>query len=587
MSSIQKKTGTGKVKLPQHLVRERVEEREETNEHLFLANQVKEEFLSHMSKVLRSPLNHITELADHMLAGKLGRLTREQKGALATIFEGSSRLRAIVDRILDLCTNDIGMTRFLPERLTVTEPLKKAVERAADAAKKQSINIITRFDDALGEITADKQKLSFVIQELLTNALKFSPRGSQITVCARPVTSKSSGDGERQFIEIGITDQGRGIGKNDLERVFAGFAVSGPVPLENGSLGLGLALVKRFVELHDGRIWVDSSPGEGSTFTLIVPKEGPLPGKNATPRIMIASDDVGYLQMVTHCLKEEGYEVASTTSGLELLTWGTAHPPDLFLLDLPLPEMDGYDVCRRLKCHDTSRNVPVLLVIPAPDSKDQARWMQAGADGFFVKPTAIRDVLSRVRQMITQKLNYEFLKKSYDIAFSQSRTDPLTGLCNLRSFWEDLDRELARARRYNRQCTLAMLDIDWFKQFNDRHGHLQGDEVLKKAAEMLSEHIRTSDIAARYGGEEFIVIMPETGKELALLVGEKLRRAFAEFPFPLEESQPGGSLTISIGIATFPLDADDSRTLVDMADKALYRAKEEGRNRVVPWNGKE
>jgi diguanylate cyclase (GGDEF)-like protein len=150
-----------------------------------------------------------------------------------------------------------------------------------------------------------------------------------------------------------------------------------------------------------------------------------------------------------------------------------------------------------------------------------------------------------------------------------------------------LDRELARARRYNRQCTLVMLDIDWFKQFNDRHGHLQGDDVLKKAAEILSEHIRTSDIAARYGGEEFIVIMPETGKELALLVGEKLRKAFAEFPFPLKESQPGGSLTISIGIATFPVDADNSRKLVDMADKALYRAKEEGRNRVVAWNGKE
>jgi len=570
-----------------HFIGERTEEREETNERLFLANQVKEEFLSHMSKELRAPLNQITELAGQMLAGGMGMLTREQQEALAAIFEGSSRLRAIVDRILELCTNEVGMTRFLPERFTATEPLQRAVERAADHAKKQGILIITRFDDGLGEVTADKQKLSFVFQELLTNALKFSPPGSRITVRARPVTSRSTGDGERQFIEIGITDQGRGIGKDDLERVFAGFEISGPVPLENGSIGLGLALVKRFVELHDGRIWVDSSPGEGSTFTLIVPKEGPLPGKNATPRIMIASNDAGFLQMVTHCLKEEGYEVASTTSGLELLARGTAQPPDLFLLDLPLPEMDGYEVCLRLKSHDKSRNVPVLLVIPAPDSMNQAKGMRAGADGFFVKPTEIRGILSKVRQMITQKLNYEFLKKNYDIAFSQSRTDPLTGLFNLRSFWEDLDRELARARRYNRQCTLAMLDIDWFKQFNDRHGHLQGDDVLKKAAEILSEHIRTSDIAARYGGEEFIVIMPETGKELALLVGEKLRMAFAEFPFPLEESQPGGSLTISIGIATFPQDAATSRELVDMADKALYRAKEGGRNRVMIWDGKE
>ncbi len=183
--------------------------------------------------------------------------------------------------------------------------------------------------------------------------------------------------------------------------------------------------------------------------------------------------------------------------------------------------------------------------------------------------------------MITQKLNYEFLKKSYDIAFSQARTDPLTGLFNLRQFWEDLDRELKRARRYNRSCSLAMLDIDFFKQFNDRHGHLQGDTVLKQAADIFREHVRNSDIIARYGGEEFVIIMPETGRDLAVLVGEKLRKAFEGHHFPLEENQPSERLTISIGIATFPQDAATSRGLVDMADKALYRAKEGGRNRVA------
>ena len=148
-----------------------------------------------------------------------------------------------------------------------------------------------------------------------------------------------------------------------------------------------------------------------------------------------------------------------------------------------------------------------------------------------------------------------------------------------------LDRELERARRYNHFCSLAMIDIDNFKEYNDRHGHLQGDEVLKQAAEIFREQIRNSDIAARYGGEEFVVVMPETGKELALLVGEKLRRAFAEYPFPLQDTQPGGRLTISMGIATFPQDAACARELVDMADKALYLAKREGRNRVAVWDG--
>jgi diguanylate cyclase (GGDEF)-like protein len=183
--------------------------------------------------------------------------------------------------------------------------------------------------------------------------------------------------------------------------------------------------------------------------------------------------------------------------------------------------------------------------------------------------------------MISQKLNYESLKKGYDIAASQARTDPLTGLFNLRQFWELLDHELGRSRRYNRSCSLAMLDVDFFKQFNDRHGHLSGDEVLKQASALFREQVRNSDIVARYGGEEFIVIMPETGKDLALLVGEKLRKAFAGHHFrPSDVCRPV-RLSISIGIATFPVDADNSRALVDMADKALYRAKESGRNRVA------
>jgi diguanylate cyclase (GGDEF)-like protein len=130
-----------------------------------------------------------------------------------------------------------------------------------------------------------------------------------------------------------------------------------------------------------------------------------------------------------------------------------------------------------------------------------------------------------------------------------------------------------------------MIDIDNFKDYNDQHGHLQGDEILKQAAVLFREQIRNSDIAVRYGGEEFVVVMPETGKELALLVGEKLCRTFAEFPFPLRETQPGGRLTISIGIATFPHDASGARELIDMADKALYLAKGEGKNRVMEWEG--
>jgi len=302
---------------------------------------------------------------------------------------------------------------------------------------------------------------------------------------------------------------------------------------------------------------------------------------------MIASSDPTALQMLSHCLKEEGYEITTAATGLEVLNRGISQPPDLFLLDLPLPEINVYDVCIRLKSHASAKYVPVLLIVPTPGGTEQVKSAQAGADGFFVKPPNIRELLSKIRLMIAQKLNYEFLKRSYDIAVSQAHTDPLTGLFNLRQLWKVLDREIERSRRYSRSCSLAMIDIDFFKQFNDSYGHLQGDEVLKQAAQIFREHIRNSDIVARYGGEEFVVIMPETGKELALLVGEKLRKAFADYLFPIPESAIAERLTISIGVATFAQDGDSSREIVDMADRALYRAKEGGRNRVVAWEKQE
>jgi diguanylate cyclase (GGDEF)-like protein len=148
-----------------------------------------------------------------------------------------------------------------------------------------------------------------------------------------------------------------------------------------------------------------------------------------------------------------------------------------------------------------------------------------------------------------------------------------------------LEREVERSSRYGRQCSLVMVDVDWFKHYNDSHGHLAGDEVLTATADLFRRNIRNSDVAARYGGEEFVIVMPETGKELAARVGEKLRRVFESFPFPGEASQPGGRLTISMGLATFPDDAGTPRELLGRADQALYEAKRRGRNRLVVWEG--
>jgi diguanylate cyclase (GGDEF)-like protein len=162
-----------------------------------------------------------------------------------------------------------------------------------------------------------------------------------------------------------------------------------------------------------------------------------------------------------------------------------------------------------------------------------------------------------------------------------SSRDELTGLFNRRYFFENLETEVQRARRYRRAFTILMLDLDQFKHYNDTHGHLFGDQVLKQVGEILLGNTRRADVVARFGGEEFVIMLPEIDKQAGALVAEKIRVKIAQYPFHGRERQPGGQLTLTIGLATYPIDSDNGLELVDVADRALYVGKRQGGNRVV------
>ncbi len=166
-------------------------------------------------------------------------------------------------------------------------------------------------------------------------------------------------------------------------------------------------------------------------------------------------------------------------------------------------------------------------------------------------------------------------------------TDALTGLANRRELNDVLSREIARSKRFGYPLSFVMCDVDFFKNYNDLFGHPAGDEVLQTIASLMRSRLRGSDIAARYGGEEFGLILPQTTKEQALRVADSLRKRIEEHPFPNEEKQPSGNLTISMGVAGLGEDGDTATLLVDRADRALYRAKQTGRNRVVAFDKQE
>lgn len=186
------------------------------------------------------------------------------------------------------------------------------------------------------------------------------------------------------------------------------------------------------------------------------------------------------------------------------------------------------------------------------------------------------EVAQQIAVAIEKALSYRNFKEL-------SVRDELTGLYNRRYFFENFEKEMERAKRYKRLLSIIILDIDHFKNFNDKNGHLTGDDALRKVALILKENVRRADILARYGGEEFIVLISEQGKDQALSIAEKLRSAIEETSVAGEENQPGKKLTATLGVASYPVDTDYATELIDCADKALYHGKTKGRNIVVGY----
>lgn len=210
-------------------------------------------------------------------------------------------------------------------------------------------------------------------------------------------------------------------------------------------------------------------------------------------------------------------------------------------------------------------------------------YVDNGEDGLPIHDfdRQILSILLESSKVVYENISLiQILQKLYLKAGQDAITDPLTGIYNYRYFINQLIREINRAQRYKIPLSLVMIDIDFFKFYNDNFGHLAGDYVLRKVAQLLTENTRMSDIVARYGGEEFVIILPEVTKEEAGKLADKLRKIIESYPFSNQEKMPDGNLTISLGIATFPEDGQLPETLIECADKALYEAKNSGRNQV-------
>jgi diguanylate cyclase (GGDEF)-like protein len=273
---------------------------------------------------------------------------------------------------------------------------------------------------------------------------------------------------------------------------------------------------------------------------------------------------------------ESLYQIKVANNGVDALAIAQREQPDLILLDIMMPDMDGFEVCQQLKRNIVTRRIPVIFVTAMTADTDEEHGLNLGAIDYITKPFVIPIVKARVR-------NHIHLKQQADLLESRSLLDALTLIPNRRKFDETLAMEWRRAMRDKTPLSLVMVDIDYFKQYNDHYGHGAGDICLQKVAAALAESVvRPSDLVARYGGEEFVVILPDTHQQAALHVAERVRESIERLALPHAHSTVAAVVTISVGVATQQVTQEHllPKILSDAADKALYSAKNEGRNRV-------
>jgi len=320
--------------------------------------------------------------------------------------------------------------------------------------------------------------------------------------------------------------------------------------------------------------------------------------------ILIVDDNPTNLDLLSEVLEGHGYRYRVATSGRATFGAIAAARPDLVLLDISMPEMNGYEVCERLKADPETARIPILFLSALDEPFDKVRAFDVGAADYIGKPFQIPEVMARIEhQLARSRLELDLERRNQELADKNAAllrlsealeqanrelarltvTDPLTGLANRRRIHEAIDEEWRRALRNREPVSALMIDIDCFKLFNDTYGHLEGDACLRSVSEAIRGSTRRAgDVVGRWGGEEFLVILSGMGRDDAGRQGERIRSAVESLAIPHQASSAASVVTVSVGAATVvPGEQREPNQLLAKADQALYRAKAQGRNRSV------
>lgn len=306
-------------------------------------------------------------------------------------------------------------------------------------------------------------------------------------------------------------------------------------------------------------------------------------------KTLVIEDTSSSLQILCHYIEKMGIAPIPAETGIDGVNLFLSERPDLILLDIVLPDIDGFEVARRIRQAERPTDwTPIIFLTALDKDEDLEKGIAAGGDDYLHKPVSEVVLGAKIRAMqriIQMRQSLLVMTRKLDAANHELKRlaslDGLTGIANRRHFDEALAREWRRAMRQGNELSILMCDIDYFKQYNDAYGHLVGDEALRLISQALTAAMdRGGDLIARYGGEEFAAVLPETSSGGALFVAERMKQAIDQLKLP-NTGSPFGHITASFGIASVVPQAETSPlTLLDAADHALYEAKHAGRNRV-------
>jgi two-component system cell cycle response regulator len=320
-----------------------------------------------------------------------------------------------------------------------------------------------------------------------------------------------------------------------------------------------------------------------SQWSFLVDKQsddaGPEPQKEM-PLILLVEDNESDAELVRHFLKDLPVRFERLSNGADAVELCQTGKVDLMLLDILLPGLNGFEVCRQVKSSEKGKDLPIVVITCLEDMDSRLKCIELQTDDFLVKPIVGRELQARVKILLEKKQQLDKLRSHYELALNSAVVDWLTGLYNHGYFRKFLDLEIKKSLRQRYPVTLIMIDVDNFKAVNDAYGHPAGDVVLQELAKIVRKAVREVDLVARYGGDEFAVVLPYSDGHGALRVAHRIDEAIKTHGFSPKASAQKTQLTVSMGVAGYPEDAVHVDELIHSADQKLYMAKTKGKNRI-------